>query len=90
MMTQEEVNERFRDVPMVFKTHYKGSFSYRGEDFELVVKAGASYESFSDAAYHQVDTDKPPEFGSVDDWHWVKVVNKKTEEVVFEKIVEWW
>lgn len=89
MLNMEEVDERFAHLTMVFKTHYKGSFSYRGENFDYIVEAGMSFDS-GDAYHHQVNTDDPPEFDSVDNWDWVKVKNIRTDTVVFESRQERW
>ncbi len=95
MLNMEEVNERFAGLAMHIVTHYKASFAYRGINVDYTVHAGMAYESYSDAAYHQVNEDNPPKFESVDNWHWVKVIridhtNKTTGEVVFESKQDRW
>ncbi len=83
MMTVEQVNEKFKDVEVMFNSYYTFTFTFIGKSedgYEIV----CSYEGDSDAIYSFNVTTNPEQFSECGRWSNVVIKDKEGTEVFLE------
>lgn len=81
-MTEVEVNEKFKDTPLFFKSYYKYNFTFAGVTNQgLMIVAG--FGGNSDDIYKEdIRVEKPIIFGECDNWKYVDISDG--DKVIFK------